>query len=562
MAAKALAANSPTYFFEPGQTYSGPPLLTADSPASRRYAKPTNYLDKPDAIVIGSGIGGLGIASLLAQKKGMRVLVLEASPVPGGCTHCLEEGGFEFNSGIDSVGDMDPRVGRGLNRETVDLVTKGTFQWARMPDAHEVVTFGDERFEWYSSPEKNIEWVERLFPNQGDVRGYYRLEDKVEKGSTGWGVSKVLPDWVPEFAREQVFRLIGSGWREYMHKRAWDVFTKELGFSDKLAAVFSYMYGNHGKTPRDVSFGVHAITMYHYRHGAYYPVGGPAQVVECIVPIVQAAGGQVAVRSGVAKILVENGKTAGVQLESGEEIRCPLVISDASAYTTFNELVDREVAEKSGYLELFQRVNPSPAHIHLMLGYDEVLDLPKHITWAMPSTDAVGKYDIDAADVLYKSKVDFGAAGVYLLSPSARDPVYQQRYPGKSTVIALAEAPMEWVTRARQDKAFWHELEGKAREGLLKVVNRYLPGTRGKVPKVNVVKLPAGCNPRAWGGCSYGIEGSGPRFVDFTHQLRHKTRIPGLYLTGQDAMAPGFAGSIVSARVAYTAITGDLLFMM
>ncbi|GMU61928.1 MAG: hypothetical protein AMXMBFR34_36910 [Myxococcaceae bacterium] len=559
---KLLSSSTPSHFFQRGQGYSGPPLLTAQSPASKRYHKPTNYLDKPDAIVIGSGIGGLGVASLLAQKRGMKVLLLEASHVPGGCTHCLEVDGFEFNSGIDSVGDMDPRVGRGLNRATVDLVTKGQFQWARMPDMHEVVTFGDERYEWFSSPEKNIEWVERLFPGEGDVRRYYQLESKVERGSTGWGISKVLPTWVPEAVREQAFKLLGGGWREYMGKAAWDVFKEELGFSDKLAAVFSYMYGNHGKTPREVPFGVHAITMHHYRHGAFYPVGGPAQVSECVVPIIHEAGGQVAVRSGVAKILVEGGKAAGVKLESGEEIRCPLVISDASAYTTFYELLDKDAAKASGYLDVLGQVKPSPAHMHLMMGFDEVLDLPEYIIWAMPDPKDVPKYDIDGADALYKSQQRFDAAGAYILSPSQRDPVYQQRHPGKSTLIVLAEAPAEWVERARADKAFWHELEGRAVEGLTKVAERQVPAIRGKTPKVKTLRLPAGCNPRAWGGCSYGIEGSGPRFVQHSHRLRHQTKIPGLYLTGQDVFAPGFAGSVVSARVCYTAITGDLLFML
>jgi phytoene dehydrogenase-like protein len=558
---KALPSRSPS-FFQKGQPYSGPPLLTADSPASKRYRKPTNYLDKPDAIVIGSGIGGLSVASLLAQWRGMRVLVLEASPVPGGCTQCLEVDGFEFNTGIDSVGDMDPHVGRGLNRQTVDLVTKGTFQWARMPDMHEVVTFGDERYEWFSSPEKNIEWVERLFPNEGNVRGYYELEEKVEKGSTGWGVSKVLPGWVPEFIREQAFRLLGSSWREYMGKSAWDVFTKELGYSDRLAAIFSYMYGNHGKTPKQVAFGMHAITMYHYRYGAYYPVGGPAQVSECVVPIIEEAGGQVAVRSGVAKILVEGGKAVGVKLESGEDIRSPIVVSDASLYTTCFDLLDREVAEKAGFVELLGQVKPSPAHMHLMLGFDEVLDLPEYITWAMPDTKDVPRYDIDGADALYKSQLRFDAAGAYILSPSARDPVYQLRYPGKSTLIVLAEAPTEWVTRARADKAFWEDLEGKAMEGLTRIAERHVPAIRGKTPKVKTLRLPAGCNPRAWGGCSYGIEASGPRFVQLTHRLRHQTPIPGLYLTGQDTMAPGFAGAILSGRVCYSAITGDIFSML
>src|SRR5487761_2438450 len=102
-------------FYRPGLVHTGPPLNTAESPSKARYRKPTNYLESPDAIVIGSGIGGLGIASLLAQKRGMRVLLLEANVVPGGCTHCHEIDGFEFPSGLDSVGDMDPRIGRGTH---------------------------------------------------------------------------------------------------------------------------------------------------------------------------------------------------------------------------------------------------------------------------------------------------------------------------------------------------------------------------------------------------------------------------------------------------------------
>lgn len=51
-----------------------------------------------DAIIIGSGVGGLTAAALLA-KAGKRVLILEQHDQAGGCTHTFENKGFEFDVG-------------------------------------------------------------------------------------------------------------------------------------------------------------------------------------------------------------------------------------------------------------------------------------------------------------------------------------------------------------------------------------------------------------------------------------------------------------------------------
>lgn len=559
---RVLPAPDDYPFYPHGKKWEGLPLLTAEKPASSRYRRPSAYVSNPDAIVIGSGIGGLGLASLLAQRRGWKVQVLEVNEVPGGCMHMHEIDGYEFNSGIDSVGDMNPNVGRGLNRATIDFITGGNLKWGRMPDAHEVCVFGDEAYSFYSTPERNMEWVDRLFPGEGDIRRYYQLEHKIERASTGWALTKIFPSWIPHFANEGTFRLTGSAWRKYMLRGATDVFRNELGFSERLAAIYSYMYGNHGKLPSQVPFATHAITMYHYRHGAYYPVGSPGQIVESIVPIIESAGGQVAVSSGVQKILVENGRAVGVKLENGEELRSKIVVSDASAYITFMQLLDRPLSEKLGYVDHLKKIKPSPAHVHLMLGYDEVLDLPQHIIWSMPTYQGLDRFDLEGGDRLFKRDMNMEGPGAYILCPSARDPVYQQRHPGKSTVCVLAELPNEWVARHRDEPEFAKDLEAKLADSLMRIAQKHIPALRGKTPKVNSIGIPVGCNPRSWAGCSYGLEGSGERFVHHTHWLRHRTRIPGLYLSGQDPFAPGFAGALISARVAYSVITGDLLFMM
>ena len=534
------------------------PFLTAKTQARRKYARPERLLTDPDVIVIGSGIGGLGISSILAQRKGAKVLLLEGQSVPGGCTHVHEVDGFEFPSGIDSIGDMDPSVGRGLFRPSIDYITGGQLQWAKMPDAHEIAEIAGDTYTWYSSHEKNVAWVREMFG--GDeakkVERYYDLELKIEASAWAWTITKLLPPWVPMALREGFYKVFGGAWRTYMERSTSSVLEGELGFSSKLASVFCYMYGNHGASPAVAPFAFHSANLMHYRYGAYYPVGGPGQISECVVPIIERAGGQLAVSSKVRQILVEGNRATGVELEDGTKIHAKRVISDASAYTTFMELLPPAVRDGHGYPGLFEKVGPSVAHLYLVAGYRESIDLPKHIIWELPS------YDIDTTDTAYKRDRDFEKMGCYLLAPSSRDPQHAERYPGTTTVVALAEAPYEWIAKCDADPAYKAKFEADLEDRLFRAVHKHFPALAGKTPAFKRTGVPMGCNPYAWQGCSLGLEPSKERFVDHTHWLRPRTAVDGLWLTGQDGFSPGFAGSMLGSRVTYTAMTGNWPFLL
>ena len=104
--------------------------------ANATALKQARLVDEWDAIVIGSGIGGLTGAVLLGRYGGKRVLVLERHYEAGGFTHTFHRPGYEWDVGLHYIGQMqeDSR-----ERRAFDHVTGGQVRWQPMPQVYDRV---------------------------------------------------------------------------------------------------------------------------------------------------------------------------------------------------------------------------------------------------------------------------------------------------------------------------------------------------------------------------------------------------------------------------------------
>ena len=91
-----------------------------------------------DAIVVGSGIGGLASALLPAKYGRKKVLVLERHYTAGGFTHTFKRPGYEWDVGVHYLGEMGKKDS--ATRRMFDELTGGRLDWAPMPDAYEPST--------------------------------------------------------------------------------------------------------------------------------------------------------------------------------------------------------------------------------------------------------------------------------------------------------------------------------------------------------------------------------------------------------------------------------------
>ncbi len=484
-----------------------------------------------DAIIIGSGAGGLTAAVALAQA-GKKVLVFEQHDRPGGWTHSFTLSGYHFSPGVHYIGDLDE--GGGLRRIYDGLGVSGDLTFCELnPDGYDHIIVGDKRVDFPKGKENLIERLKSHFPHEAKgIDSYFAyLTNMMESLSNIGNMSKPL-----EAAKSAPTVL------KWMRATGADLINAHIS-DPVLRGVLAGQAGDHGLPPSQVSAFMHAGITQHYLDGGYYPLGGAFTLPRAFVRALKRAGGEIRLECRVKRILVEGRKILGVELDSGEEIRAGVVISNADPEVTFGQLIGKDKLSPKLKRKV-DSVKYSTSCLSLFFATDMDLraaGLDSGNFWFYDHADVNKIYSGGLTDALLHDETP---PGMFLTATTLKDP--SKMHSGHHTCESFAfvgyQAFEKWAHTkygsrptdydAMKEDLAWRMVRGLEKHvpGLSKHIVYYSLGT----PLTNEHYL------NATRGNLYGIEKSPTQVGPLAFSPR--TEFDGLYLCGASTLSHGVAG--------------------
>ena len=492
-----------------------------------------------DAIVIGSGIGGLSAAALLSRYAEKRVLVLERHYVPGGYTHVFHRRGYEWDVGVHYVGETHDK--EGMLRRVFDFITNDQLEWAPMPDVYDRVLIGDRSYEFVRGVDRFRARLKDYFPGEcAVIDAYIKAVQAASRAIERFVMEKSIPTPIAFV----VGGLLRKPFLRWARRTTADVL-RGLTTNKELIGVLTAQWPDYGLPPQQSSFGIHALIANHYFDGANYPVGGASRIADTIAPVIAKSGGTIAVNAEVAAILVRKNRAIGVRMSDGRELFAKTVISDVGARRTFEDLLVESTPSVERLRGEFRSIPPSAAHICLYVGAKSTasqLGLSGTNLWVYPT------FDHDANFRRIQSDPEAAFSYLYCSFPSAKDPDFERRHPGRCTVEAITVAPFDWFqrwngTQWRARGAEYDAFKTSLSTRVQRALEQYVPALSGKIDYCELstpLSTQHFMNHRH--GEPYGLSITPARFG--VRSLRPKTAIANLYLTGQDIVTLGVAGAL------------------
>ncbi|HEX8066863.1 MAG TPA: NAD(P)/FAD-dependent oxidoreductase [Thermoleophilaceae bacterium] len=515
-----------------------------------------------DAIVIGSGIGGLTTASFL-QTNGYRTLVLEQYDTAGGCSQVFRrKNQWEFDVGLHYVGDCEP--GGIFQQAFRALGCEGKIEWLEMnPDGFDRMFFPDFMFDVPRGWDRYRERLYEYFPSER--KGIEKCTRIIQK------VGEEVFDTMPCHNRA-FLRVPFQGRTLMVHGlRSMASLFDSCKLSPEARAVISGQGGLWGSPPSRTAVMMAGIMLEHYiGRGAYYPKGGGQVPAAMMVNVIQTHGGKVRTGARVEKILIKNGKVQGVRLVDGEEISAPVVVSNADLKRTYFDLVGREHLPRRVVrsVEKMRMVLPIFT-VYLGLDIDLRERLPNANLWWLPDYDIEKLYDDT-----WEGIPDWWPSA-YIRSSSLKDPSNMHGAPpGHSNLEILSFVPPDYrlwkVGKSPAEGGKYSKdpeyraVKDKLQEMLVKRTAEVVPELEDMEEHIVWKEASTPITQERYTlstlGTPYGAEFSGKQMGPFRPQS--KSPVKGLYLCGGNTIyCHGITGTLFSGIGAAGAILGrpDLL---
>ena len=267
-------------------------------------------MSRARAVIIGSGMGGLSCGVILA-KQGYEVTVLEQGVQPGGCLQCFTRGGVSFETGMHFVGSADP--GQTLYRLFDYLEILPDVQLQRLDtSAYNIVSFAGERFQFANGRDAFVETMLRQFPAEADSLNRYF--DVVQQVADVCGLNQMQTTQDSDLLMKYQLTSLGEVLRETV---------RDPHLRDVLCGDLPLYAGVQDKTP----FALHAQLMDFYNRSSFRICGGSDRLAQSMIHTIERYGGQVLTRSRVTRVLCDDSRVTGVEVNDSQFVAADVVIS-------------------------------------------------------------------------------------------------------------------------------------------------------------------------------------------------------------------------------------------
>lgn len=483
--------------------------------------------EKDNALVIGSGIGGLSMAVTLL-KLGYGVTVLEKNRQPGGMLRSYKRRGIHCNVGLHYLGAMN----------------QGQVLWRLM----DFLGIADDL---PLEPMGAQGTVDRYHFNRTDT-GIRQFDLPAGFDAYANHLAEAFPE--EQKAIDGFMKLLRQGARaldrlEFLYGQRvasdfidqteplWEVLDR-LGCSPGLKSVLGVPSVWFGVPPSQCPLFYHTMTLASYLFSAWRMDGPGTLMVDALTRRVEEMGGKIICDSTVERIDVRNGQVTGLTLENGEAFIAPLVIGAVHPAMVMKMLQSQQV--KPSYRRRINGlVNTGGMFaVHAAVPANENRPIPHNLFTLHAENDG------SVHDVIYTQ-----------LRPTTKP---------EQLVLTL-------ITRGYKER--WHRWQetrsgrrGKAYEEEKLTLARHLidkvRAQTGELRGLEIIDTYTPLTIRDWvnspDGSAYGVMKSHQQMLSAA--LLNRTSIKGLYLAGQSVMAPGVLGTILGSLATTKFIVGQERF--
>ncbi len=423
-----------------------------------------------DVVVIGSGIGGLCCAALLAHY-GFSVAVCESHSIPGGAAHGFEYQGYCFDSGPSLYSGMSYSPSPNPLRQVLDAIAEDV-DWVnyktwgcRLPEGNFDTDVGADQFCEVLAKRRGAEAVAEWRELQRVMQPLARAAISLPAAALRSDLGSLLTTsrFIPEVLKSaRAFPQLTRPFSEVMDRVIRDPFTRNwldllcfllsgLPATGTLTAVMAFMFADWYRP--DVVLD--------------YPVGGSRALVDALIRGLEKHGGKLYLNAHVEQVLVEGKRAVGVQLQRGTQIQArKAVISNVSIWDTL-KLV-REGALPKSFVQERQSFPDCDSFMHLHVGIDAT-DLPADLACHYIVVEDWDKGITTPLNVIVMS------------IPSVLDPTLAPRDKHVIHVYTPGNEPYDlWQGLDRRSSAY-QDLKQQRGAALWKALERVIPDVRDRV---------------------------------------------------------------------------------